>query len=54
MIDSYELYFQWCIDHGHIPPTREWWDKAVAQVKVAYFEPDFDLDTERREGWAYD
>lgn len=55
MIDSYALYCQWCLDHGYAKPTREWWDKACAQPrKVVVFEPDFDFDTERREGWTYD
>lgn len=58
-MDSYEIYRQWCLDHNRTPPTREWWDSACAKPRkvggLAYisFEPDFDLETEQREGWTY-
>lgn len=60
--DTYTIYCQWCIDHHRPPPTREWWDRACAQPRPtkltlrrspqADFE--FDIETERREGYAYD
>ena len=52
MTDTYEVYCQWCRDHNHTPTTREWWDAAIRQPrKTIVFEPDFDFETERREGW---
>jgi hypothetical protein len=50
---GYEIYVEWCRDHQRKPPSKAWWDKACAQPKTIVFEPDFDIDTERREGWTY-
>lgn len=30
MIDSYQIYCEWCRDHNRAAPTREWWDRACA------------------------
>lgn len=60
MIDTYSIYCQWCKDHHQTPPTREWWNKSVSQprpnVAIIDFQSDFefDVETERREGYAYD
>jgi hypothetical protein len=57
MSDAYVWYCEWCRDHGQAAPTREWWDRAVAQprkVRPPQSDIDFDRETERREGWAYD
>lgn len=27
---GYEIYTQWCRDHGQEPPSKAWWDKACA------------------------
>jgi hypothetical protein len=51
--ESYEVYCKWCRDHLRPEPTREWWEMAIHQPKTVSFEPDFDIDTERREGWTY-
>jgi hypothetical protein len=55
VIDAYEIYCQWCRDHHRQPPTREWWDRAVAAPRDATLrrDDDFDIETERRDGWAY-
>lgn len=51
---TYDIYCSWCRDRGQPPPSREWWNKAIRASKTVVFEPDFDIETERREGWAYD
>lgn len=57
-MDTYSVYCVWCDAHHYAKPSREWWNKACAAkrptVKVVSFEPDFDIETERREGWGYD
>jgi hypothetical protein len=66
--DTYTIYCDWCRDHNRTPPTREWWNKACEattpipitdilsdeQVRKLIFDDQADIDTERREGWAYD
>jgi hypothetical protein len=57
MFDAFDHYCQWCRDRGQTPPTREWWDKACAQPRrpqPRLSDTQFDVDTERREGYAYD
>lgn len=62
MIDTYAIYCQWCKDHHQTPPTREWWDQSIAKAlhaptdRVIDFQSEFEFDvaTERREGWGYD
>lgn len=53
---SYSIYCAWCRDHSQPVPTREWWDFACAKREIAerISQSDFDISTERREGWAYD
>jgi hypothetical protein len=54
---GYELYCDWCVKNNRMPPTREWWNWACRRPRpnnTVVFEPDFDIETERREGWAYD
>lgn len=56
-MDSYTIYCQWCLDHGRRAPTREWWDMACAQPRQPQrklSDTEFDVETERREGYAYD
>lgn len=53
---GYEIYTQWCKDHGQEPPSKEWWDAACAKPSD-WRTRDADqreIDRERREGWAYD
>jgi hypothetical protein len=53
--DAYEVYCTHCRARGEPCPTREWWDAAChGVVRVVQFEPDFDIETEKREGWGYD
>jgi len=52
---AYEIYCQWCRDHGRNPPTRTWWNEHNRLVIDFTPDPtlDFDIETERREGWTY-
>ena len=52
---TYEIYCQWCLDTGRKPPTREWWGAACAQPRQQrkLSDIEFDVETERREGWGY-
>ena len=52
MPDAYEIYFQWCRDHGEPVPSREWWDNHLKKIDVE-FEPDFDYGQERKH-WGDD
>jgi hypothetical protein len=57
MSDTYAIYYQWCLDHHRTPPTKTWWDNAVKQPRQPTPKQndfDFDIETERREGYAYD
>ena len=51
-MSTYEIFRQWCIDHDKIPPSRKWWEMAVGPVAID--DVQFDIETERREGWGYD
>ena len=62
MISGYDLYVRWCHDHGRVPPSREWWDRAYAMHRpnpvIEEIEREMradqrEIDHERREGWAY-
>ena len=64
--DSYLVYVQWCRDHNRTPPTKAWWDRAVAKQReivsnhalaaqgyspqVEYRLDQAEIDDERREG----
>ena len=51
---AYDIYCQWCLDTGRKPPTREWWDNACKQPPTRkQSDLEFDVETERREGWGY-
>jgi hypothetical protein len=54
---AYAIFRQWCLDHGQVPCTEDFFHKATPHY--ALDEPDFradqrEIDRERREGWAYD
>ena len=53
--ESYMLYCDHCKAHGRSPHTRLWWEQAIGwqAVKAEPSDIQFDIDTERREGWAY-
>jgi hypothetical protein len=55
-MDLLDAYCQWCVEHGREPPTRAWWDAAVARPRtIDHRDADQrEIDRERREGWAYD
>lgn len=52
-MDSYTIYCAWCRNRGMPPPAREWWDRACAQPRKVETACDFDIETERWEGWGY-
>jgi hypothetical protein len=56
MQDAYTIYTQWWRDHyGYpCPITREAWDTWCKRPKSSepVSDTQFDLDIERREGWA--
>lgn len=55
MTDTYTLYCEWCRDHHQPAPTREWWNRACAVPRHPPAKSNtFDIETEQREGWAYD
>ena len=54
---SYELYRDWCLDHGYRPPSRSWWNKHCEdRPYIVEFQSDyiFDREVEHREGWSND
>ncbi len=54
--DTYTIYCDHMIALGRKPPTKAWWNdhcRGRTTPKVVVFEPDFDLEIERREGWGY-
>jgi hypothetical protein len=55
-MDSYTIYRQWCIDHGQVPPSREWWDMACNQRRrtIPIDDVNWEIENERREGWTHD
>jgi hypothetical protein len=56
MPETYDIYRQWFRDHyGYeYPVSREEFRAWCRAPRRAIAENDFDIDTERREGWAYD
>ena len=52
---TYDAYCQWCDTVGQKRPTRAWWDAACAlpRTNKRISDTQFDIDTERREGWGY-
>lgn len=64
--DAYTTYHAHCLSRGQTPPSREWWDRSLEEAKArkiqqrinAILQPEsnadvqFDVDTERREGWV--
>lgn len=57
-MDAYEIYTSWWMDHyGYpCPITREAWERwcKVTAWPRRLSETQADINTERREGWAYD
>lgn len=60
--DTFEIYRQWCADHGRPAPTLQWWlEHCNAPFLASYGRKliehrDADqreIDRERMEGWAY-
>jgi hypothetical protein len=53
--NPFDAYCRWCVEHGHEPPTRTWWDAALARPRVIdHRDADQrEIDRERREGWTY-
>jgi hypothetical protein len=49
---SYELYRDWCLDHGHRPPSRSWWNKHCVDQPNLQADYQFDHEVETREGWT--
>lgn len=57
-MDAYAIYIAWWKQHyGYeCPITREAWDQWCRQPNATLRQLDdtqFDIDTERREGWSY-
>jgi hypothetical protein len=56
MQDAYDIYVTWWRDHyGYACPiTREAWDEWCQRPRnnAPVSDEQFDIDTERREGWA--
>jgi len=52
---GYEWYCNKCRARGIEPPTFEWWQRACAQVDRPRWRSldQEEIDSERREGWAY-
>lgn len=52
-VDAYAIYCQWWRDHyGYeCPISPEAWERWCKQQQA---DTQFDIDTERREGWCYD
>lgn len=53
-MDAYAIYSKWWKDHyGYeFPCSREDWQRWCEAPRFRE-GTDFDIDTERREGWAY-
>lgn len=55
-IDAYTVYCAHQRERGQPAPTREWWNLACAKALASkpLDDTQFDIETERREGWGYD
>lgn len=66
---SYDIYADWCRDHGRIPPSREWWEDHRSPAPGVIIDlpghrecnrpqrqsdVEFDREVERREGWSFE
>lgn len=53
-MDSYTIYREWFLHHygREFACSREEWDRWCKTPARKAAEGDFDLETERREGWS--
>lgn len=56
--DAYSTYCAHQLARGEPAPTREWWNESLAKARAKparkLSDIEFDIETERREGWGYD
>jgi hypothetical protein len=57
-MDTYQIYTEWCADHGHVAPSREQWAQWCSRNhprRLSECEKDNrEIEREHREGWTND